>query len=78
MDQFERIANISKLYVGSLEKLDDTINPQDIGKNKIIAYTEDWLAYISMIPNINRIITKGFINDKKPFIEEKNKIHLKN
>lgn len=73
MDQFERIANIPKLYVGSQEKLENIITPEDMRKNKIIAYTEDWLAYVSMIPNINSKIKKGFINNKKPFIEEKKK-----
>lgn len=64
MDQYESIQNVPKLYVGSLNKYDKYIN-----LNKVIAYTEDWLALISSIPNINRKIRKGF-NKNKPFIQE--------
>lgn len=67
MDQYESISLISKIYVGLKEKYDNVIN-----LNKIIGYTEDWLAIVSIIPNVNNKIKKGFINNK-PFIEEKYK-----
>lgn len=65
MDQYERILNIPKLFVGSLNKYDNVIS-----LDKIIAYSYDWLAIVSIIPDINRKIKKGFMNNK-PFIEEK-------
>ena len=55
MDQYESINNIPKLYVGSSNKYDNIID-----LNNITAYTEDWLAIISMIPNINKKLRKVF------------------
>lgn len=65
MDEYESISAIPKLYVGTLEKHNNTLK-----LDKVVAYTEDWLAIVSMIPNINRKIKKGFVNNK-PFIKEK-------
>lgn len=65
MDQYESIAGIPRLYVGSLEKHDDVLD-----LDKVVAYTEDWLAIVSMIPNVNKKVKKGFMNNR-PFIEEK-------
>jgi hypothetical protein len=64
------LTKVKKLYYSSMEEFDDLIN---YGQEPISAYTHDWLAVLSSIPNVNKKIEKGFdVVGKKlyPFIRE--------
>lgn len=66
-------SRITKLYLCSDEKFDGTIRPDKLVSGKIIAYTQEWLAALSVIPHHSKKYKKGFnIDGKKlvPFIKE--------
>ena len=65
LSQHKCLQDIKHLYVGLSDKHDG-----EITGNRVVAYTHEWLALASIIPNVNRKVTKGYLNGK-PFIKEK-------
>lgn len=66
--EFNKLKDVKKIFVGSGRKIDDVIKP---GKNKeIIGYTQEWLSLVSIPPQANDKIRKGFVRER-PFLQEK-------